>query len=282
MPVLPVTWISPVARQSARRFAAACSVGANSRSERASMAMRLPSSGQGRLRSPERRPASTWPTGMPQSRVAIAPAKALAVSPWTRTRSARWRWKWPHRWRCSASRSLGALRPRGSQPSSNRSANRPWKALLSPPCWPVRTTLWRSAGKAERARTTGASLIASGRVPTIETIRAAPSAAPPAAPSAATDAQLGGGALQPGPVGRVARESGEAGAERVAGPGGVVQHRLGSHQPDPAVRVLRVGLQPVLEALDHLLDHRVLLAGRDRRGGGDLLGAGAGNAARRC
>jgi hypothetical protein len=46
---------------------AAASVGANSSAASASIAVRLPSSGQGWLKSNERSPASTWPIGRPQS-----------------------------------------------------------------------------------------------------------------------------------------------------------------------------------------------------------------------
>ena len=84
--VLPVTWISP-GTCSARRFAAASSVGANSRSASASIAVRYSSSGQGSSGSWVRRPASTWATGTPAVKAASAAPSALDVSPWTTSRS---------------------------------------------------------------------------------------------------------------------------------------------------------------------------------------------------
>src|SRR5687768_12158671 len=100
------------------------------------------------------------------------------------------------------------------------------KAEPMPLCWPVRMTSWLSPRSAS-ARTTGRSLIASGRVPTIETIR-------PARPvSAATGhAELGGGLGKPRLCRRISLEGFLPGAERCGRLVGFAEHHPGAHQAD--------------------------------------------------
>ncbi len=75
--------ITPARTPSAERFATAASVGANSSVDTWSVRTRLVSSGI--ARSKDRRPASTWATGMSSLAAASAPARVELVSPYTIT-----------------------------------------------------------------------------------------------------------------------------------------------------------------------------------------------------
>src|SRR5215471_13604816 len=135
---------------------------------------RFISSGNGLRRSPVRSPASTCPTRMPRWKAASEAAMAVVVSPWTRTQSGE----------SSASTgskaaktreatSLGVWpgRIRSRSTSTSRSKrSRTWSSMWR--CWAVaQRRVSKRSGSERRRRTTGAILIASGRVPAMTRTR---------------------------------------------------------------------------------------------------------------
>ena len=177
IPLLPVTWSVP-SQPSRRRLAAALAVGANSKSDRRSISTRNCSSGHGedgieaaqsrldmrqrnaaamRRRAP-RRARSTYPPGRRPGRARHGATGASSA----RLTSSTW--------------SIGSRRP--AQPSRVAGTPpSPWSARSSPGCWPVE---WRRTGtpRCTSSITTGASLMASGRVPMTNSIRALSSCPP--------------------------------------------------------------------------------------------------------
>jgi len=81
----PTRWICSCGTPSAFRFKSPSSEGVNSRSDRRSVTIRLISSGM--VRSKERSPASTWPTGTSNLAQTKAAATVELTSPYTSTRS---------------------------------------------------------------------------------------------------------------------------------------------------------------------------------------------------
>ena len=151
------------------------------------MSWRLSSSGNGvRLLPPVRRPASRCITGMRRWKAARAAASAELVSPCTRmaigycpeitcgavaialpSSSNHSRAKSSKRPMTAATRSFS--RERASPAHSSTSVVIPARSKISRTmrwCWPVETTTGRRHWLSRRARITGATLIASGRVPT--------------------------------------------------------------------------------------------------------------------
>ena len=60
--------------------------------------------------------------------------------------------------------------------------------------------------------------------------------------------------------------------QRRALPVGLAQHAVGAHQPHPAVRIVRIGLQPRRQAVDHALDLRRADAGAAAPSGAPAIG----------
>ncbi len=165
--VLPTTWIRSSGTRSASRFARAWAVGQKWRSVTTAVITRFASSGNGRRRSWLRSPASTCATRTPRWKEASAQTSAVVVSPWTTVQSG---------WKAESTRSKpakarlaswfsawsGRITSRSSSVSTPKKSRMP--STISR-CCPVRHARTSAPRRRRSARSTGASLMASGRVP---------------------------------------------------------------------------------------------------------------------
>jgi len=167
--VLPTTRILPAHTPDASSVSAANCVGARCSVASAVMAVRCTSSGNGSSGRCVRRPASTCTTGMPAMNAAVAAIVAVMVSPCTTT--AVGRSCVSAQPTCSISRAPSALSSWLSRISfismSGWMSSADMAVSSRESCWPVAMTITRqpSAAVLRSAATTGASLMASGRVP---------------------------------------------------------------------------------------------------------------------